>query len=30
LYVPNAQPQLCWTDPERFAEEVFKFVDPTG
>lgn len=30
LFIPNARPQVCWTDPERFAEEVFKFVDSVG
>ncbi len=26
LFMPKAQPQVCWTDPERFAEEVTKFI----
>jgi len=30
IFLPQAQPQVCWTDPKRFAEEVIKFVDPGG
>ena len=30
IFLPRAQPQVCWTDPKRFAEEVIKFIDPSG
>jgi len=28
-FLPRAQPQVCWTDPKRFVDEVIKFVDDT-
>jgi pimeloyl-ACP methyl ester carboxylesterase len=26
VFVADAQPQLCWTDPSRFRDEVFRFT----
>jgi pimeloyl-ACP methyl ester carboxylesterase len=30
IFLPKAQPQVCWSDPKRFAGEVIKFIDPDG